>query len=190
MYGTPLAQTIFSFTTIPYLGKTIFVTTGAWNGDLKTAGGGANGTQGADNLCNNDAAKPATPVGATYKAMILSQERSGVPLLNWVLTPNTTYYNLSGQIIGTTNSSSVFDFPVSNSINNLSTTYYVWSGAYYDPWTPDQDGPSYYCNDWTTSSNSNIGDKGYVNSVTNTMMNAQIDNYHCNQLSYLYCAEQ
>jgi hypothetical protein len=188
--GVSIPNTSSSFTTISYLGKVIFTTIGAWNGDLKTAGGGATGTEGADNLCNSDSAKPATPLGATYKAMLLSQERSGVPVLNWVLTPNTTYYNLSGNIIGTTNSNSVFDFPVNNSINNLATAFYVWSGAFYAPWTLDKDGANYYCNNWTSSGNSLIGDKGYANSVTDTMMNAHVDNYTCDKLSYLYCAQQ
>jgi len=31
--------------------KTVFVTSGSWNGDLKTAGNGIDGMSGADNLC-------------------------------------------------------------------------------------------------------------------------------------------
>ena len=56
----------------------IFVTASAYNGDLKTAGGGGDGAAGADNLCNSDANKPA---GSSYKAILFdSANRTATPL--------------------------------------------------------------------------------------------------------------
>ena len=51
----------------------IFMTTGDWMGNLKSAGNGLNGVQGADNLCNSDSGRNTSK---TYKALI------GVPGLD------------------------------------------------------------------------------------------------------------
>lgn len=43
--------------------KTVFLTSAAYNADLKTAGGGLNGLQGADNICNAHALEGIVPPG-------------------------------------------------------------------------------------------------------------------------------
>jgi hypothetical protein len=54
-----------SFESLPRL---VFVTSGAYNGDLMTAGAGASGVEGADNLCNQHAQAAGLP--GTYTAWV------------------------------------------------------------------------------------------------------------------------
>lgn len=63
----PSNETIFSdgFEAVP---KLVFATSSLYNGDLKTAGGGATGVEGADNLCNQHAQDAGLP--GTYTAWI------------------------------------------------------------------------------------------------------------------------
>ncbi len=48
--------------------KRVFVTSGAWNGNLKLSGGGTDGVTGADALCNTSA--QAANLGGAWKAFI------------------------------------------------------------------------------------------------------------------------
>lgn len=179
--GTSIVPIIFSFTTIDK--KYIFVTTSAFAGDLKSAGGGVTSSSSADILCNRDSAKPDT---GNYQAMILSSERTPANLSTWVLVANTNYFNIANQIIGATNSSATFSFPLTNQINT--EAYPVWTGAASTtaPWQLDQSGVFFYCNNWTDTAN--VSDVGAANSTNSNLMNNGL--YRCSLAAHLYCVEQ
>lgn len=103
-------------------------------------GGNLGGLAGADAKCMTDSNKPVT---GTFKALLGSQwarmacvtadcsggisENSG-----WVLYPNTPYTRNDGTPVGTTNSSAIFAFPLTNSIDT--SNVYVMTGIATD-WT-------------------------------------------------------
>lgn len=125
----------------------------------------------ADSLC-------ATDFGAAFKAFLASSVRN--PGTDWVLKPNTEYRRSDGTtIIGTTNSSSTFDFPLLNSVATEITQY--WSGLDIN-WNYSANN----CGDWT--SNIGIGNAGDAGSNDNKL------NYSwtvpCPNTSYILCVEQ
>jgi hypothetical protein len=160
----------------------IFVTANAYNGIL-------GGAQGADNKCNSD---PARPQGITnWKALISSpSERTACTTdncstglaenFNWVLRPNTLYRRLDGQIIGTTNGSAIFVFPLQNAID--SNPYDVWTGL-LATWKQDVN-----CSNWTSNSGSESGRYGKSNNVTGYAIDYGTP--PCSSLYSLYCVEQ
>lgn len=181
--GTSIVPITFSFTTIDK--KYIFVTTSAFTGDLKAAGGGATSNNSADILCNRDSAKPDS---GNYQSMILSNERSPANLDTWILQTNTNYYNLSDQIIGATNSSATFNFPLTNAISTVAAN--VWTGASSgNPWELAPGGSFFYCQNWTDATISNIGYIGEANATNSDLMSINIINT-CSQAAHLYCVEQ
>lgn len=164
----------------------IFVTASAYNGDLKTAGGGGDGAAGADNLCNSDANKPA---GSSYKAILFdSANRTATPPSNWVLLANTTYVRASDSAtIFTTNASRISSF------GNLTNSFD--SGAQKEYWTGfrgvgfEWQLGLYRCNDWTNGTNSQTGRFGLSDALDYDSISTGVQN-NCNLTKYLLCAEQ
>lgn len=100
----------------------IFATAATYDGDLRTAGGGATGIEGADNLCAlaKDNEQPALPgTGSEYRAPLIdSGNRVACTSINraggssehvdWVLGANTSYKLPDGTVVFTTNASGIF----------------------------------------------------------------------------------
>lgn len=100
----------------------IFATAATYDGDLRTAGGGATGIEGADNLCAlaKDNEQPALPgTGSEYRALLIdSGNRVACTSINcaggssehvdWVLRANTSYKRPDGTVVFTTNASGIF----------------------------------------------------------------------------------
>lgn len=90
-------------------GLKIFVTSETHNGDFANDPtlAGSTAMQKADAFCNRSARKPS---GDNYKALIVDGvNRDAVTLTDWVLRPNTAYYQTHGDVlIDTTTSSAVF----------------------------------------------------------------------------------
>lgn len=126
-----------------------------------------------DGLC-------ATDFGASFKAFIASSVRN--PSIDWVLKPNTEYRRSdSTTIIGTTNSNSVFNFPLDNSITPSWSQY--WSG--FDAnWNLSSNN----CSDWTNGTNSTTGSAG--NGENNNSGSISYSTPSCNLTSYIICVEQ
>jgi len=116
--------------------------------------GAFGGPSGGDTLCANDSSKPAT---GTFKAMVVDGSTrvactsanctsGGVSEnVDWVLNPGSDYARVDGTPIGTTNSSAVFTFPLSNSV-------YGSSGAYWAGFNADWTTSANTCGGWTTLS--------------------------------------
>jgi len=92
-----------------------------------------------------------------YKALLISANRiacttvncsgGSIENSNWILQPNTTYTRLDGTVIGVTNSSGIFDLPLTNSFS--SSFGVAWTG--FDnasPWTLNTD---QNCTNWSTT---------------------------------------
>lgn len=112
--------------------KTVFVTSGAWNGDLKTAGMGIDGLSGADNLCQAAANRSGLIPPGIYIA--------------WLSTPATDardrlpanafgYVLPDGVTIVADNKADLLDGSLDNSIDQtefgatIGSTH-VWTGTF------------------------------------------------------------
>lgn len=139
-----------------------FITTNTFDGDLQTAGGGANGIEGADNLCMDPA--NGYPGTGTYKALIVDgvnriaslTGNAGDGQVDWVLNPNTNYYRSDGTtLIMTTNANGIHDFSVADLVNTFDTGSY-WTGLspfIGNEWTTLADD----CINWNSNNSGNQG---------------------------------
>lgn len=162
-----------------------FITTNSYNGNLMSAGLGANGIIGADNLCNSD---PNKPNSSNYKAVIMDQtNRIGVPsFVDWPLLPNTTYIRATDSAtIFTTNATSIFNFgTLTNSID---------SGSPKEYWTGFQQGGTDWalstqrCTNWTGTGSTaryGISDSFNYNAFAFSISSS------CTNLKRILCVEQ
>jgi len=148
----------------------IFVSTISYPGNL-------GGITGADAKCNGDTNKPTA---RTYKAMLMASTRN--LSTDWVLKPNTTYYQSNGITpISSTDATGAFNFvSILNPIRatsggawtGMTTTWSLYSG--------------YNCSDWTSTVGSGVF--GTVNANTSAMLYATT--LSCNIPYLLYCVEQ
>ena len=157
----------------------IFVTSTTYNGDLKTAGGGTDGFDGANKLCATRAAAGSvtSTLAANWKALLYG---------NVATNNGTTYYDTSasenviatadgGNLVGRTNILT----PIQYNENGISiSTGYVWTNG----------NGTFDCGGWTSSLLEDYGDNGYLNSQTSTWFYS--GRQACNNLARLYCVQQ
>lgn len=170
--------------------KKIFVTSDTTRGDI-------DGIAGADDFCESDANYPGT---GTYKALIVDPEGDRVACttancdgglgehVNWVLAANTEYRRMDGvTVIGTTNSSGLFPFPLENEIGVGSK--FVWTGLKDSPaWVADGDNS---CSGWTEDEDEIFGLAGSAKAgVTNAAALLNGKRLNCHTKRHLYCVEQ
>ena len=181
--GVPITATTQSFLTSSET-KLIYLTSNKWWGDLlksaqNTGSTATTGVGGADFLCQQDS---QCPVGKTCKA-IISDDKNRIACINgsessiklcgsgysvdWTLSPNTTYVNTNGAIIGTTNNTGIFNFLLGYQFNSaISGGGKAWTGL-FPSWTSDKE---ITCERWT------IGDDG-VNQLVGMIGYADQLNY-------------
>jgi hypothetical protein len=177
--------------------------------------GNLGGVAGADAKCNADPDKPATPVGATYKAVLVdgtdpeiarvacTTANCTTPSGSWVLYPDTPYINASGETLGTTNSAGIFTSTLQNIIAPpvFQVQYafnMVWTGL-ATGWVTAT-GPEVSCSGWTTNA---INPTGSYGDTSGTSPGGQggafygngstsCRNKEFNQMGIIgiYCAEQ
>ena len=160
----------------------IFIPSEVTNGNI-------GGAAGADALCMNSAAKPATGV---YKALIVDSGRracqnsnctSATENINWVLKPNKTYYRTDAlTVIGTTNAAGIIIFPLQNTVS--ATANLAFTGLNSD-WISNS---AFTCNNWTSG---DTGDQSAVGDLSSTG-GASIfqQKLFCNLNAQLICVEQ
>lgn len=169
----------------------IFNTSGSFKGDLISSY--ASASEGADALCNADAANPDR--SKYYKAMltVIAQRYAcvtdnicgGSNSLDWVLQASTAYYNLNASQIATANPQGVFAFPLANAIGLDSSSKNVWTGL-TDSWGTSDNSAS--CKSWTSRSGDDKGKCGRsIHTNVEVISNDQQD---CNGTRYLYCVTQ
>jgi len=169
----------------------IFVTTNTYLGNL-------GGIFEADSKCNLE----APDSGRYYKALIaiknteLNEYNERYPSsddwssVNWPLEVETSYYraNDKATIIGTTNSTAVFDLSynqvLGNSFSSNETApHSVWTGL-----TTSGSNSTNNCKGWTSEDQSNFGMSGVDNKTTSKSIASQ--DSLCNNSYKLYCVEQ
>lgn len=170
-------------------GLKIFVTARAHGGDFLDDPflAGANAIAKADVFCNTDSAKPSA---ATYKALLVDGvNRNAKTLLDWVLKPNTAYYQTHGDVlIGTTTPAAIFGAayqPLVNPIMPL-VNLEVWTGiASASDFSSGND-----CNHWSAITSSYLGQTGYAWG-TNGFAFATSGGANCYGAQFpIYCVEQ
>jgi hypothetical protein len=155
---------------------------------------GATAIEKADNFCQTDAGRPDAN---TYKAILVDGvSRDALVPLDWVLKPNTDYYQVDNNVlIGTTTSAALFggnlDADIHDSFGvsggNNSNTSTAWTGfadgVSFTTGSLTCDGWTYGINDGTYApygvSYGTDGTEWYTNG-------GQV----CSLPSHLYCAEQ
>lgn len=158
----------------------------------------------ADSICQNDAHKPSG--GGTYKAMVVlgttrracSTDMCGggsSEHIDWVLAASTTYLNIDGDTIGTTDSNGLLPATLTNAIN--SSAGYAWTGIEYEVAVEEDKGgmtnnrwleAGNNCNGWTNDTSGNAGEIG--DPTTSTYQFADIGNNSCGNSFSFYCVEQ
>jgi hypothetical protein len=187
-------------------GKMIFVTSGKWNGDLKSAGNGSDGFDGANKLCTQAAAagSKTSGLGSSWKALLLNN--------NATIT-NMVYVTSLGELItsGATGGNLVgFTQPLMNSIRadengNVGSSSDVWTGftpdlnAGYTGWTSFTNGAAANsCSEWTDSnSGSGVVGASWLRGGATTSTDPGLNNawnvylpQGCSAAFQLYCVQQ
>jgi hypothetical protein len=123
-------------------GLKIFVTSEIHNGDFANDPtlSGSTAIQKADAFCNRSTNKPS---GDNYKALIVDGiNRDAVSLTDWVLHPNTAYYQVYNNVlIDTTTSNAIFAAFFRNMSNKV-----LPSGSSRGAWTGIGDGATFAAN--------------------------------------------
>jgi hypothetical protein len=179
-------------------GLRIFATDQIHNGDFlgDTTLTGQSAMEKADNFCQTDKNKPSS---GTYKALLVDgMTRDALTPLDWVLKPNTAYYQADGVTrIATTTSTSIFpttlehfihdSFGTSSDPNNPAPISIVWTGF--------ADGSSFTagvltCSGWTYGGNN--GDYAPYGVSYGTDGSEWYNNggQVCSLKARLYCVEQ
>lgn len=123
------------------------------------------GISGADEHCANNSARPPSQTGK-FKALIVGGTTRRACLtancggsnegIDWVLAPNTTYYDRSGvNAVFTTNDNGIFSL---NTLKNPidTTKRFYWTGLQVD-WRTS----GFTCAGWSDTSCGSSGLKGY-----------------------------
>jgi hypothetical protein len=154
----------------------IFITPAA----LATTGylGGTGGISGGDEVCVM--AKPADIT--MVKALVVDDLRQ--PGNGWVLYPNTTYVNGQSAVIGTTDDSGMFPFPLSAPLAPAGTAN-VWTGLNGGTFG----GSAYNCVHWTSSDFNQYGSFGTPQALGPSAVSSS-PTEKCQTPLRLYCVEQ
>ncbi len=173
----------------------IFATSRTHNGGFKNDNllSGSTAIEKADDFCQTD---PAKPDSGTYKAMLVDGvNRDALTPLDWVLKPNTTYYQADGSTqIGTTTTVALFGQNLVNYIHasfgvsggNNSNTSTVWTG--FGDSVSFTTGPL-SCSGWSDPTNAQNAPYGISYSTDGTEW-CNTGGQVCSLPSRLYCVEQ
>ena len=174
--------------------RVVFATSGTFNGDLKTAGHGLNGLNGADNLCQQaaDSSESIVPSGE-YVAWLSTSTSNArdrlAPLIDdgYVLPDRTT--------IIAANKSDLLDGGMLNPINQdekgatLSSDN-AWTGAHFDGTSFTDVSTAETCNDWTTPSGLNGVSGIYGDTGLKEMQWNEEGTLPCDNQLHIYCFQQ
>jgi hypothetical protein len=109
--------------------KFVFVTSTLYNGDLKTAGGGMNGMDGANRICQQRAnaacsANPSSPLcGRTFRAWVSTQS---IPAYSNIECANNKIYTLLNGTVIANGCSSLIDGNIDNPIRVTEFGGTIW----------------------------------------------------------------
>lgn len=161
----------------------IFVTSTTYNGDLKTAGNGANGFDGANNICNTRAAagSATASLNANWKALIYNNNAtvSGITYYATSLSEDKIATATGGDLVG----KNAISYAISYDENGQTITTSPMSA-----WT-NGNANTNDCSGWTVNTGgTNYGGYGSLSSTTSTWFYSQRQG--CNASARLYCVQQ
>jgi hypothetical protein len=112
--------------------KRVFVTKTRYQGDLKTAGGGADGLAGADNLCAQAAAAASLGGSGLWRAWLSTSDTNAKDRLAdvspWYLVDRTTVAFATAAQLATTPSVAI-DTNETGGVSIVGSVQYVWTGT-------------------------------------------------------------
>ena len=168
--------------TAPPQAKRVFYTLNVWTGDLKTAGGGATGLEGADNLCNLSAR--AAGFGGTWKAWLSSSTQHAVDRIAdvgpWERYDGTVVFN----------NKAALSLSPGTPVLQTETGGKTCAGC-QRPWTGTRLGGTAAlenCRDWTSASPDDRGMNGDASAGGTTW--TEYVALRCSDKFQLYCLEQ
>lgn len=199
-YGNKLGTDTDEVVTTFNSASRIFVTSGAWNGDL-------GGLGGADNKCMNDDNNPNKGnADYQYKALLGANDvckahfitcsdwdhQQRFPGTNWVLYPDTNYYRSDGTTLITTSTAEA-KLPSSNGswTNSISFQTEAWTGFTAD-WAIQTITlvDNYACDNWTVGNNLSV-EGHYGNPSSTGAPTWSGSSRNCGQVQYsIYCVLQ
>ncbi len=195
--GAAIDQFDLSTLADPTGAKYVFVSSATYNADLETAGSGANGYEGADNLCDNLASASALPAG-TYMAWLSTKDSD--PATRF--TQHTGTYQTFSGIKVADNWTDLVDGTLDNPINEdeegtTVSAENVWTATETDGTANTIPFPSTQtiCSEFTSSggsgssSNYNKGNTSYTDSKW-AEDSAAGTGYNCADTLRLFCFEQ
>lgn len=151
---------------------------------------GGTSVETADAVCNADMNRPFQKPEATYRAFRMGGGRTLTS--NWVLEPNTEYFNLANLSVAVTNGTgsrfgtdSSGNIVLANPITNV--TGHRWTGMDFNAATNSFELHSNNCSQWTDSGPL-TGNRGNGLATDNTFVSASGN--QCSLTSGLYCVEQ
>jgi len=194
--------------TPPPPGLFIFVTSQRSTGDLKSAGHGVDGFDGANKLCQAAAnsGSMTSGLGATWKALLVGDDTSTTPptfTTNGATIVGQSYYNLNESFLAVaTNGALVaelywnsFDTPALENMINIDENGNIPSDDYYGIWTGTISYNWYYvtypdftCSNWSTTEGD--GSVGEIGPNRGTYSWFSYNNFYCNTENRLYCVQQ
>jgi hypothetical protein len=160
--------------------KRVFITAGSWNGDLKTAGGGSDGLDGANKLCQT-AATNAT-LGGTWVAWLSDSTHDAKDRIADV----GPWYRIDGMMVFANKAALTGHPMVAISVTETGGTP---TGSAQFPFTGTLDGgtkDTNLCGDWTVTTGN--GRCGVYNATNNNW--TQGSALSCGVSYSLYCFEQ
>ena len=174
--------------------RVVFATSKTFNGDLKAAGHGSNGLNGADNLCQEAANSDGSivPPGEYVAWLSISTENASdrlAPLIDdgYVLPDRTT--------IIAVNKSDLMSGSMLNPINQdekgatLSSNY-AWTGTHFDGTSFTDVSTAETCDNWTTPSGLNGGNGIYGDTRLKEMQWNEEGTLTCDNQLHIYCFQQ
>lgn len=175
----------------------VFVTSGSWTGDLKTAGSNVglgaatDGFDGADKLCQAEA--NSASLGGTWKAWLSDSTSANYAINRLAHNSGKPIKTLNGSQVAADLDSLALAGQLSSGINQTPSGSLIGTNSVDESWTATKpDGTfnsnSSSCNSWTTSSNSNARVGSTWKSGTG---NWTSDNgISCSNIRHLACFEQ
>jgi trimeric autotransporter adhesin len=176
-------------------GLKIFATAATHNGGFKNDNllVGSTAMEKADSFCQTDAHRPDS---GTYKAILVDGvSRDALTPLDWVLKPDTTYYQADNNVvIGTTTAAALFGQNLENDIHdsfgisggNNANTSTAYTG-FADP--VSYTATSQNCGAWSDPTNAETAPYGISYGKDGSEWQAP-GGQVCSLPSRIYCAEQ
>lgn len=182
-FGVGIRQKTLMLTVEP---KRVFVTSNSFSGDLKTAGGGTSGLDGADRLCNGAATEAG--LGGTWKAWLSDEATNAFDRIvwdgPWYLLDDRLVFEVRASLRGGPLGGGVLITEIGQAVDTSSSSGWAWTGS--DSFGKTTTGLT--CAGWTYGGPESFGQGGNVTATDYTW--SAHTSHPCNAAARLYCLEE